>query len=80
MNKPTLTLYVKEYCSLCQEMFQQLQSYSDRITLTVVDIDDDDELEEKYAQLIPVLMSAEGEICHYHLHVQRLDAYLSKIG
>lgn len=61
-------------------MLAALAPYQDRIALTVRDIDDDDEWEARYALLIPVLMSGEVEICHYHLNPQRLDALLAEVG
>ncbi|WP_018150299.1 glutaredoxin family protein [Leeia oryzae] len=78
--KPQLTLFVREYCHLCQQMLGQLQAYQAKFLLNVVDIEDDDATEERYGQLIPVLMAGDEEICHYHLNTQRLDAYLAKFS
>ncbi|WP_374335821.1 glutaredoxin family protein [Leeia sp.] len=78
---PTLTLYIREYCHLCQDMLAILQQdYRGRFLLQVVDIEDDDDTEARYGQLIPVLMAGEHELCHYHLNRARLDAYLAEIG
>ena len=77
-----LTLYVREYCELCQRMLAQLQARqaAQPFALAVVDIDDDDALEQRYATLIPVLAENERILCFYHLDQRALDAYLSAIG
>jgi hypothetical protein len=38
----------------------------------VIDIDDDDDLEARYGQLIPVLAQHDHIICYYHLNLQAL--------
>ena len=48
--------------------------------LEVVDVDTDPELESRYGELVPVLMSSDGELCHYHLDTAKVNDYLSKIG
>lgn len=77
-----LTLYGREYCSLCQQMRAELNSLAPERGLAVmwVDIDDDDALESRYNTLVPVLVGeAEEMICFYHLNRAALDAYLGKI-
>ncbi|WP_035051474.1 glutaredoxin family protein [Andreprevotia chitinilytica] len=74
-----LTLYGREYCSLCTTMREQLASLAPNRGFSVrwVDIDDDDGLEERYGELVPVLETAEGkEICHYHLDLAALNDWL----
>ncbi len=44
--------------------------------LTLVDIDSDPELIEKYNDLVPVLVGDAGEICHYFLDLVALRRYL----
>ncbi|MDK2124232.1 glutaredoxin family protein [Parachitinimonas caeni] len=82
MSLPRLTLYGREYCSLCQDMLAQLRSLTDSLQfeLNWVDIDDEDALEDKYGQLVPALVGEREEIiCFYHLNRRQLDAYLGKI-
>jgi len=75
-----LTLYGREYCDLCQQMRRELSALDRALTITWVDIDDDDEIEAKYDTLVPVLVGVDEEIiCFYHLDPLALDAYLSKI-
>jgi hypothetical protein len=77
-----LNLYGREYCSLCVVMREQLLAEADpRFTLRWIDIDDIDELEERYGELVPVLTDTNDvEICHYHLDRNALDARLADLG
>lgn len=83
MSKPVLlTLYGREYCSLCQQMRDALAMLAPQygFVVTWMDIDDDDELEHKYTTMVPVLVGEADEvICFYHLNQRALDAYLSRI-
>jgi hypothetical protein len=77
-----LTLFGREYCDLCQAMRKELQSLADELQLAVswVDIDDDDEIEARYNEMVPVLTGIGEEIiCFYHLDRRKLDAYLGRI-
>ena len=76
-----LTLYFREYCSLCHAMRDALRPYQARhgFTLDVIDVDNDPALVERFDELVPVLMHGETEISHYHLDTVRLDAVLAEI-
>ncbi len=73
-----LTLMFREYCSLCHKMREQLQPFQQEFgfELDVVDVDEDPSLEEKYNELVPVLLHGEHEICHWFLEEDKLKAYL----
>lgn len=73
-----LTLMFREYCSLCHQMRDQLLPLQEqyRFTLEITDIDEYPALEEKYNELVPVLLDGETEICHWHLDAERLRRYL----
>ena len=76
-----LTLYGREYCSLCQDMRAALDALAPRLNLAVdwFDIDDDDALESRYNEMVPVLTGEHSEvICFYHLNTRALDAYLAR--
>src|SRR5450759_2334722 len=45
----------------------------------VVDVDSDAALEQRFGTLVPVLMHAGTELCHYHLDAGKVRAYLVKI-
>ncbi|MFO1380202.1 MAG: glutaredoxin family protein [Chitinivorax sp.] len=77
-----LTLMFREYCSLCHAMLAALNELPSRrqFELDIVDVDADPVLEERYNELVPVLLAGERELCHYHLDNAALDAYLASIG
>jgi thioredoxin reductase (NADPH) len=77
-----LTLYFREYCSLCHQMLAELQPWQARhgFELLVVDVDADPVLEARFNELVPVLMEGEQEICHWHLDIPALAAHLGEIG
>lgn len=51
-----------------------------RFRLSVIDIDQDTALREKYAARIPLLTTADGEICEYFLDEQALARLLQAQG
>lgn len=74
-----LTLFGREYCSLCQQMREELRLLAPELNLDIVwfDIDDDDEIEARYHEMVPVLTGDQDEvICFYHLDRNKLEAYL----
>lgn len=75
----TLTLYFREYCSLCHQMLAALQPYRQQygFALQVLDVDEDPELEARFNELVPVLMDGETEICHWHLNEPVLQRHLA---
>ena len=76
----SLVLYARADCHLCQEMITALQQLQKQISFNfeVIDIDSDPELNALYNEKVPVLMAPhdQQEICHYHLDVAALNAYL----
>jgi len=76
-----LTLYGRSYCHLCDEMLAALAPLRGEFgfALEVIDIDDDPLLGQRFDTLVPVLMHAGNELCHYHLDAGKVRAYLVKI-
>jgi thioredoxin reductase (NADPH) len=76
-----LTLYGRSYCHLCDEMLAALASLRGEFgfALDVVDVDSEAALEQRFGTLVPVLMHADTELCHYHLDAPKIRAYLAKI-
>jgi thioredoxin reductase (NADPH) len=79
--KPQLKFYGRSYCHLCDEMLVALEPLRKefRFAIDVVDIDGDAALEQRFGTLVPVLMHADTELCHYHLDAAKVRAYLVKI-
>lgn len=80
-GEPVLTVYGREYCHLCHDMVAALEALQPQyqFSLEVVDVEEDEALERRYGQLVPVLTANGEEICHYHLDPAALAAYLAKI-
>lgn len=78
---PALTLYSRAWCHLCDDMLSGLQSLQSGLSfeLTVIDVDSDPALEQRFGDRVPVLMHGERELCHYHLDSAAVTDYLRKI-
>ena len=78
---PTLTVYSRNYCHLCEEMIEALRGLQGlvRFEIAIVDVDADPELERRHGDKVPVLMHGERELCHYRFETTVVTAYLSKI-
>ena len=76
-----LTLYGRSYCHLCDEMLAALAALRGEFefAIDVVDVDSDAALEQRFGILVPVLMHAGTELCHYRFDAGKVRAYLVKI-
>lgn len=76
-----LTLYGRSDCHLCDEMLAALTALRGEFAFAVdvVDVDGDAALAQRFDTLVPVLMHAGTELCHYHLDAGKVRAYLAKI-
>lgn len=79
-EKPTLTLYTKVPCPLCDELVEELQPFMDRVRLEKVDITRLENL--KYLKLyrydIPVLHLNGEFLCMHRLDAPLLQEKLNK--
>ncbi|MDE2366289.1 MAG: glutaredoxin family protein [Betaproteobacteria bacterium] len=80
-HSPTLTVYGREDCHLCQDMIAALQKLQPQLGFhfKIVDVDSDDSLKLRYGERVPVLMAGGEEVCHYYFNPAALDAYFAKI-
>jgi glutaredoxin len=78
MGKQQLTVFGRAECHLCEDMVAALDELKASLNFdySVVDIDDDPELAERYGHLVPVLARADHAICHYFLDLAALKAAL----
>ena len=78
---PTLTLYSRNYCHLCEEMIEAVRGLQGlvRFEIAIVDVDTDPELERRHGDKVPVLVHGERELCYYRLEPSAVTAYLAKI-
>lgn len=80
-NQPLLTVYGREGCHLCRDMWDALEELQAEggFRLSWVDVDGDPGLARRYGTKVPVLMAGERELCHYSLEMPALNAFLAEI-
>jgi Glutaredoxin-like domain (DUF836) len=82
VSVPALTLLVRAYCHLCEEMRAELLALVDvdqgRVALTEIDVDGDPVLAARWGDLVPVLLLGERELCHYQLDSARVAQALAE--
>ncbi|MFC1771906.1 glutaredoxin family protein [Pseudomonadota bacterium] len=73
-----LTLYYREGCHLCEIMLQALRGLQSdmELEISLVDIDREPDLRQRYDEWVPVLCRGELEICHYQLDLDALNRAL----
>lgn len=72
-----LILYSRPECGLCQDLEQELRAFQAELgfAVSVVDIDRDPALVERWGTRVPVLTTADGRlICEYFLDPKALRA------
>jgi len=74
-----LVLYSREYCHLCEEMLTALrEQLGTQFPITVVDVESDPVLAERYGELVPLLMWGEAEVCRYRYDAQKVAAFMAQ--
>jgi hypothetical protein len=75
-----LTLLVRAYCHLCDEMREALAPLASAAGCSVleVDIDADPVLEARWSEHVPVLLAGEHELCRHRLDRATLANYLAR--
>ena len=78
-NTPTreFTVMSREWCHLCHELVDTLRPIADEFgwRVVVLDVDQDPVLEERWNELVPVLLHGDTELCHHHLNTEAVRAY-----
>ena len=79
---PTLTVYSRTYCHLCDDMIAGLQLLQARFhfRLEIIDVDADPALEARYGEDVPVLSHGGRELCRHRLDASLVTDYLAEIG
>lgn len=77
-SSPELTLYLRRWCHLCDELLDALQPLLDgrNVTVREVDIDEHPEFEALYGEHVPVLCAGGRELCRHRLDAGAVSAYL----
>ena len=75
----TLTLLVRAYCHLCDEMREAVVPLAAKtgVALREIDVDTDPVLEARWGEWVPVLLAGERELCHYRFDPEPVAAYLA---
>jgi len=69
-----LTLFTRYNCSLCDDMLYTLREFAGDLNFSIqlTDIDTDQQLVERYNDLVPVLKIGSQDICHHFFDRQAL--------
>ena len=79
---PSLTLLVRAYCHLCDEMRDAVRPLvaTAGLALDEIDVDTDPALEALWGDRVPVLLDGERELCHYRLDRAALADYFARVS
>lgn len=82
MKPVSLTLYGRAWCHLCEDMRLQVDALRREFDfgLTVVDVDDDEALAEKFDLIVPVLLDGSVELCRLFYDDDAVRRHLSARG
>ncbi len=84
MSEPyILSLYGRERCHLCEEMFEDLQPLlaETAVELEEIDVDQDPALRKRYGLRVPVLVAADGQVlAEGRLEPDRLRQWLDGLA
>ena len=76
-----LVLYHRPGCHLCEQMLAALYvTYGDEIEISLVHVDSDPVLKERYGVRIPVLAAGDTVICEARLDEGAVDAYFHRVS
>ena len=80
--QPTITLYHRPGCHLCEDALEKLERARNRtpFTLHVVDIEQDDALHRRYLERIPVVTLDGEELFEYFVDEEVLIRRLLYLG
>ncbi|PTB18414.1 glutaredoxin [Trinickia symbiotica] len=78
-SAPTLALYSRAWCHLCEEMRAALVPLAAEFgaKVEVIDVDADPALVARYDELVPVLVLDGVELSRYRLDAERVRATLA---
>jgi glutaredoxin len=82
-SRPTITLYARPDCHLCDEAragLQQMLEGGAAFEIRELDIDSDDELLKAYLERIPVIELDGEEICELGLDAGAVRAVLATVS
>ena len=74
-----LTLISRTYCHLCHDMELALVPLMQEFAaeMEILDVDADPLLEERYGEIVPVLLHGQNELCRFVLDSGKVRDYLN---
>lgn len=74
------TLYTRDQCHLCENLLAELRQYlgDKQYKVNCIDIEGEQDLQQRYAGRIPVLYLHEQFVCEYFFDKDTVDACLAK--
>lgn len=75
-------IYSRDGCHLCECMERELRAVLAGIPagVSIIDVDSDPDLQDRFGEWVPVLVAGDRELCHYHLNPDRVREYLNQFG
>jgi hypothetical protein len=82
IERRRLTLVVRAYCHLCDDMRDALAPLAARFGWAIdeIDIDADAVLEKEWSEGVPVLLVGKRELCRHWIDAALVTAFLSEYG
>lgn len=77
-----LTLVVRAYCHLCDEMRAALLPLASAagVAVSEIDVDSDPALEARWGDAVPVLLAGQRELCRYRIDRPAVTEFLGRIA
>jgi hypothetical protein len=77
-----LTLIVRAYCHLCDEMRAALLPLASGagVAVSEIDVDSDPAFEARWGDAVPVLLAGERELCRYRIDRPAVAAFLGAVA
>ena len=82
IERRRLTLLVRAYCHLCDDMRDALAPLAAGFGWAIdeIDIDADAVLEKRWGESVPVLLVGKSELCRHRIDAAVVTAFLSERG
>jgi Glutaredoxin-like domain (DUF836) len=74
-----LTVVIRQECPLCDEFLAALMAWGKEravLDVTLVDVDENAELQQRFGWTVPVLLCGEKQLCHGHFDPGGVSKYL----
>lgn len=80
MKQSVVTIYGRTGCHLCENVVRQLSPEKDQLNIEIEEIliDNNNELESLYGQLIPVIHVDGKHFSHFRLDIDEFKSFLEK--